>query len=392
MKKLWFALCVIAFSCACESSIDGGDDSLNEGDEPVESTADTDFIMGADLSYVNQILDHGGVYKLDGEEQDPYKLFADKGTTSARFRLFKNPEWTRELYSDDATQIYNGVDDVTEGIQRAKAEGMSVLLDFHYSNRWADPAHQEVPEEWVDIGFDAVKDSIYSYTYDTLMHLNEQNALPEMVQVGNENNCGMVHPYGEVCGETSWSDLGELFNSGITAVRDVEAETGSNIELILHVAQPENVGYWFDHIINNGNVTDFDIIGISYYTPWSNVSISQISDSIAEFRNDYSRDVLILETAYPWTLENADSYGNILGSNSLIEGYPATREGQRRFMIDLVQEVKDGGGIGVFYWEPAWITSNMKDLWGTGSSWENSALFDFEGNAHEGFHYMRAEY
>jgi arabinogalactan endo-1,4-beta-galactosidase len=225
-----------------------------------------------------------------------------------------------------------------------------------------------------------------------LMHLYAQGALPEMVQVGNENNCGLVHPYGDVCGETSWSDLGELFNSGISAVRDVEAETGSNIDLMLHVAQPENVGYWFDHIINNGDVTDFDIIGISYYTPWSEVPVSQISDSIAEFRKEYNRDVLIVETAYPWTLENADSYGNIFGNNSLVDGYPATEDGQRRFMIDLVQEVKDGGGIGVFYWEPAWITSNMKDLWGTGSSWENNALFDFEGNAHSGFDYMKYDY
>ena len=374
---------------ACESqvgAVDGSGDA--DGDENSEPVGDSNFVMGADLSYVNQILDHGGVYKSRGEIQNPYQIFADRGATTARFRLFKNPEWTREVYGENGDQMYNDIADVTLGIQRAREQGMSVLLNFHYSNTWADPGEQKVPEEWSEIGFEAVKDSIYSFTYSTLMHLNSQDALPEMIQVGNETNCGLVHPYADICADANWKDLGELFNSGISAVRDVEDETNADIRVVLHVAQPENVEYWFDGVINEGEVTDFDVVGFSYYTAWSDVPLNQISSYVRTFRSEFERDVMILETAYPWTLDGADDYGNILGTNSLVDGYPATPEGQRRFMTDLVSEVKEGGGHGVFYWEPAWITSDMKDLWGTGSSWENSALFDFEGNAHEGFQYM----
>ncbi len=99
-----------------------------------------------------------------------------------------------------------------------------------------------------------------------------------------------------------------------------------------------------------------------------------------------------METAYPWTMESADDYNNIFGENSLVQGYPASPQGQQEYMIKLNQEVIDGGGNGVFYWEPAWITSNMKDLWGTGSSWENNTFFDFEGNVHQGIEFMRHEY
>lgn len=353
--------------------------------------ANNEFVMGADLSYVNQILDHAGEYKVNGQVENPYKIFADNGTTTARFRLFNSPDWIKDVY-EQQSQLYHDIKDVALGIERAQEQGMGVLLDYHYSDIWADPGAQEIPKAWEGKGFKAVKDSIYQYTYKTLQYLNERDVLPEMVQIGNENNCGLVHPYGNICDSTSWSDFGELLNSGIKAVRDIEKETGAEIKVMLHVAQPENVTNWFNNVIEEGEVTDFDVVGFSYYTKWSDISLTRISAFVENFRLMYEREVMILETAYPWTIQNADSYGNIFGEQSLVTGYPATKEGQRQFMIDLVQEVKDGGGTGVFYWEPAWITSNMKDLWGTGSAWENNALFDFEGNAHLGFEYMSHDY
>lgn len=391
MKLVALVLALIIVSGACDSQAGDGDRNGIVNAESGEPVVEAGFVMGADLSYVNQILDHGGVYRSGGEVQDPYKIFAGNGATAARFRLFKNPEWTRDIYDNTGDQMYHNLDDVKLGIERAKEQGMSVLLDFHYSNTWADPGEQKIPEAWQNAGPEAVQDSVYAYTYSTLMNLSENEALPEMVQIGNETNCGMVHPIGNVCENASWREFGDLLNSGIRAVRDVEAETGSHISVILHVAQPENVGYWFDNVINEGNVTDFDVVGFSYYIPWSEVPLTQISTYVETFRHKYEREVMILETAYPWTLDNSDSYGNIFGINSLVDGYPATQDGQRRFMTDLVQEVKEGGGHGLFYWEPAWISSDMKDLWGTGSAWENNTLFDFDGNAHEGFEYMNIE-
>jgi len=390
MKKILLLLYGIGLFAACSSSpnIIDNDDEAGD-DEPVIPTS---FVMGADLSYVNQILDHGGVYKENGVEAGPYEIFANKRTDVVRFRLFHDPQWIKEAYNDPEKPLYHDLDDVALGIQRAKEQGMQVLLDFHYSDIWADPANQEVPEAWAGKSFESVVDSIYAYTYQTLKSLNDQGLLPEMVQVGNETNTGLVHPYGAVYEDASWKELGQLINSGINAVRDIESESGEEIIVMLHIAQPENVGYWFDQVTTAGAVEDFEVVGFSYYTPYSDVPLEEISDYVATFKNDYNREVMILETAYPWTLDGADDYGNIFYTESLVDGYPATQEGQRDFMIELVKEVKEGGGSGVFYWEPAWITSDLKDLWGTGSSWENNALFNFEGNAHAGFDYMNYDY
>jgi arabinogalactan endo-1,4-beta-galactosidase len=164
------------------------------------------------------------------------------------------------------------------------------------------------------------------------------------------------------------------------------------IRIILHIAQPENVAWFFDGITGEGGVADFDVIGFSYYSPWSDQPLSSIAGHVSSWRQRYGKDVMVMETAYPWTMQNADGYGNIFGPSSLVTGYPATTEGQRRYMIDLVQALIDGGATGVFYWEPAWITSQMKDLWGTGSAWENNALFDFQGRAHEGMEFFTHPY
>lgn len=386
MRKTWILILTSMLLTVCSSSSSSGE---NQEDDPVTPSQ---FVMGADLSYVNQILDHGGIYKDEGVEKNPYQILADKGATTARFRLFHNPQWIKQAYGDENKQLYHNFDDVALGIQRAKEQGMEVLLDFHYSDIWADPASQEAPAAWDGESFEAVKDSIYEYTYVTLSKLGEAGLLPEMVQIGNETNSGMVHPYGEVYGNATWQELGELINSGISAVREIESETGEEIKVMLHIAQPENVSYWFDQITGVGGVEDFEVVGFSYYTPWSEVPLNEISSYVENFRTDFDREVMILETAYSWTMEGADDYNNIFSSESLVEGYPASKEGQRDFMIELVNQVMEGGGSGVFYWEPAWITSDLQDLWGMGSSWENNALFNFEGNAHLGFDYMSYDY
>jgi arabinogalactan endo-1,4-beta-galactosidase len=144
---------------------------------------------------------------------------------------------------------------------------------------------------------------------------------------------------------------------------------------------------------NQGNVKDFDIIGFSYYPLWhTTVSLDKISDNVAAFKSKYSKDVMILETAYPWTTQGDDQYNNLFGGDPAIAGYPYTQQGQLDLLKKMTQEVMDGGGKGVIYWEPAWITSDMKDKWGTGSSWENNAFFDFEGNPVQGMNFMTFGY
>lgn len=357
-----------------------------------------EFLFGADLSYVNQVLDYGGEFKAGGVVTNPYKIFKDNGTNLVRLRLWHNPVWTKEVYGDDGTQFYSDIKDVEKAIGLARQEGMQVLLDFHYSDTWADPGNQKIPAAWTDIkSISVLKDSIYNYTFKTLNYLKSKSLLPEFVQIGNETNCGMLYsdapsgfPSCNGC-DGQWSNLRTVIKSGIQAVRDVE--DASKIKVILHVADPRNVDWWFTNVVNAGEVVDFDIIGFSYYPIWhTTVPILQVSTSVASFKNKFNKDVMILETAYPWTTDGNDAYTNIFGGQTPVGGFPYTNQGQLDMMKILTQEVIDGGGIGIIYWEPAWITSDMKDLWGTGSAWENNAFFDFNGELNSGIQFMTHDY
>jgi arabinogalactan endo-1,4-beta-galactosidase len=187
--------------------------------------------------------------------------------------------------------------------------------------------------------------------------------------------------------------MGRLLNAGIKAVRDLTQSTTIKTKIILHVADPKNVDWWFTNIRDNGKVTGYDIIGFSYYPLWhTTVQLDYISNSISDFKTKFSKDVMIMETAYPWTTEGEDSYHNQFGDAQPLAGFPFTENGQFEFMKKLTMEVKEGNGIGLIYWEPAWISSGMKDLWGTGSSWENNTFFNFDGNTIKGIEYMKFEY
>jgi arabinogalactan endo-1,4-beta-galactosidase len=358
------------------------------------------FYFGADLSYVNQILDHGGVYKEGGVSKSAYQIFKNHGTKLVRLRLWHNPAWTKTVYTPEGDQMYNDILDVEKAIKLSKEQGMNVLLDFHYSDSWADPGKQEIPAAWQAItSIDVLKDSVYKYTKKTLQYLESKNLMPEFVQLGNETNCGMLFtnapagfPASNVC-NGAWANMGSILNRAIDAVKDVSATTAIKPKIILHVADPKNVEWWFDNITTQGAVTNFDIIGFSYYPLWhTTVSVNALSDKIKLFKSKYGKEVIILETAYPWTTNNDDSYNNAFGNEPAVTGYPKTPQGQLDMLKKLTQEVVDGGGIGLIYWEPAWISSSMKDLWGTGSSWENCAFFDFDGNATDAFSYTTAEY
>jgi arabinogalactan endo-1,4-beta-galactosidase len=296
--------------------------------------------------------------------------------------------------------MYNDIKDVEKSIGLARAQGLEILLDFHYSDNWADPGNQEIPAAWLDItDINVLGDSVYNYTYKTLNYLKSKGLQPDLVQIGNETNCGMLYtdaptgfPSCNVC-TGSWSRMGLVVNRAIEAIRDISEGSSIDTRVVLHVADPKNVEWWFDNMKTQANVTDFDVVGFSYYPLWhTTVSLSNISNQVQYFKNRYDKEVVILETAYPWTTAADDSYTNLFGSQTPLVGYPFTVKGQGDFMIRLAQEVMDGGGRGVVYWEPAWITSDMKDQWGTGSAWENATFFDFEGNTIESIGFMTHEY
>lgn len=392
MKTVAITFLSFLFWCTISCSSDEPD--------PPEPLEDPVFFFGADLSYVNQVLDHQGVYKENGSEKNPYQIFAGNGTNLIRLRLWHNPSWTKEVYGASGTQMYNDVKDVERAIKAAKENGMNVLLDFHYSDTWADPGKQYIPLAWKEIrSAEVLRDSVYNYTNKTLTYLNAKGLMPDLVQIGNETNCGMLYsdagegfPACNVC-NAQWQNIGMILNAGIKAVRDVSAGSTVKTKILLHVADPKNVDWWFDGIKDKALVTDFDMIGFSYYPLWhTTIGLDDISRTISGFRTKYNKDVMILETAYPWTTSGKDSYSNIFGSGQPIAGFPFTEDGQFAFLKKLTEEIKDGKGVGIVYWEPGWISANTKDLWGTGSSWENCTFFNFDGNRIKGMDYMKINY
>ena len=357
------------------------------------------FCMGVDLSYVNQVEDNGGVFKMNDVEMDPYEIFAKTGANTVRVRLWHNPDWYKDIYGTDG-RLYSDLNDVTKTIQRSKEMGMAVNLDIHYSDVWADPGHQQPPEAWSQIkDIDVLKDSVYNYTFQTLHYLSENGIMPEFIQIGNETNCGMMisdvepqFPNLNVC-KGHFDSLGIIINADIQAVRDASASTDIKPKIILHVADPKNLTWWFENIIHEGKVKDFDIIGFSYYFKWhTEIPFHELGKKIAEIKGQFQKEVMIVETAYPFTDKNIDEYNNIFGLDKPVDGYPYTVQGQYNYLKDLTQMVIDAGGTGVMYWEPAWITSQMRDLWGKGSAWENNTLFDFQGNLLPSINYLTYPY
>ncbi len=343
------------------------------------------FYTGADLSYVNEMEDCGAVYRDKGEKVDPFTFFANQGTKLVRVRLWHNAEWTN----------YSDLDDVTKTLQRAKANNMKTLLDFHYSDTWTDPEKQFIPNAWAHItDTNELAKTLYDYTIKTLSALDKKNLLPDMVQVGNETNIEILQPEKTIVhGIPNWQRNATLLNSGIKAVRDYSKTANKKIEIILHIAQPENALWWFKQAAENG-VKDFDIIGLSYYPQWSTYKLPQLPAAINELKTTYNKEVIIVETAYPWTLKNFDKAGNVLDQKAVQPEFPATAKGQLLYLLTLTQLVRKSGGLGVIYWEPAWVSTRCKTLWGRGSHWENASFFDAtrHNNALPAFLFFNATY
>ena len=376
MKKnlLIIPLCfALTFSCSKGSRTSTTDDSIT----PVTQ----EFYYGADLSYVNEMIDCGAIY-FDGNnvEKDPYQIFKEAGTNLVRLRLWHNPTWTN----------YSNYNDVKLAIQRAKSLGMKVLLDFHYSDTWADPGHQEIPVSWLDNIDDteALGNLLYDYTFTTLQNLSNSNLLPDIVQIGNEIN-SMILQEGDLEWPIDWTRNSHLINKGIQAVRDIAQNTSKTIDVMLHIAQPENGLWWFEQATQNG-VTDFDWIGLSYYPLWSDYSLNNVGTPISTLISTYNKRLMIVETAYPFTLDNSDQANNILGNEALISGYPATQQGQLNYLNQLKSIIDNAGGEGLIYWEPAWVSTDCFTLWGQGSHWDNATLFDHNNKATLGMTFYNA--
>ncbi|MEL7122360.1 MAG: glycosyl hydrolase 53 family protein [Bacteroidota bacterium] len=339
------------------------------------------FYLGADLSYTNEMQDCEASYFAQGVEVDPYALFAERGSNLVRLRLWHTPSWY-ETISDKGT--YSNLADVKWSISRAFDQGMEVLLDFHLSDTWADPGNQIMPLAWEPVADDLelLEDSLYNYIYSTLESLNEEGLLPQMVQIGNETNKGILltKEKNDEGWSLDWNRNAQLFNEAIRAVKTFESDNNVEIKTVIHCAGPENAEWLFGSFIDNG-VTDFDIMGLSYYWQWNQpLTNTGTADVIKKLKEDHpAYEVLIVETGYVWTQNSKDNANNVLGATHP-DFSPASPENQKAWLIDLTEKTIEAGGMGVIYWEPTWVSTSCNTLWARGSHYENAVFFDFSND------------
>lgn len=335
-----------------------------------------EFYFGADLSYINEMEDCGAAYNVDGIASDPYQIFSQHGGNVVRLRLWHTPDWYDDL--NDGKR-YSDLADVSLAMMRAKDQQLDVLLNFHLSDTWADPAHQVIPAAWLPVvnNLPLLQDSLYNYIYTTLFRLGTMDLLPEFVQIGNETNRGILltQEQNDAGWSLDWSRNIALFNTAIAAVRDIETFFSAEIKIAVHFADPSQSVWYVDQFHQHG-IDDFDIIGLSYYYQWHEDVIEEVGQIISDYRMSYpGKEVMILETAYPWTSGNADAANNLLSVP--YPGYsPFTPARQKQWLIDLTQMVIDHGGRGVIYWEPGWVSTSCHTQWAQGSSWDNATFFD----------------
>ncbi|MFE1927207.1 arabinogalactan endo-beta-1,4-galactanase [Streptomyces asoensis] len=329
-------------------------------------------VKGADISSLPKSEAFGGVYRTaSGTPGDAVGILRSAGMNYARLKVWVNP-----------ADGYNNKTRTLALAKRIKASGMKLLVDFHYSDTWADPGKQTKPAAWSGHSYSQLKTDVYNHTYDVLNALKAQGTTADMVQVGNEINGGMLWSEGST---DNWSQLAGLLNSGYSAAKAVSSGT----QVALHLANAGDdatVRWWFDSAKTYG--VNYDLIGLSYYGYWHG-SLAAAQTTLDDVASRYAKPVFIAETAYPFRLDSDDALVNQIDTTGeLVGGYPATAAGQLAWMnavANIVEAVPNGRGLGVFYWEATWtaVTGNGWDPAdaSSGNGWENQALFGFDDRA-----------
>jgi len=334
-------------------------DSLNSDPIIKPITHDEPAAVSAlDLSFYPTIA-HSGTEYLDsrGNKIELIDFIKEKGVNIVRLRLWHSPA--------GAASSLQEVDSLA---QILKNKGLKVWLCLHYSDTWADPGQQQTPAAWQGLDYSTLKDSLKNYTRQVM-----QRIAPDIVQIGNEINPGFLHPYGRLSDEPV--QFKELLSIAIQEVRSLD----STCKIMLHYAGVNNATWFFSEL----RMVDFDLIGLSYYPLWHGKDLSRVENSLTSLAQDFPQDIIIAETAYPFTLNWNDWTNNIVGwdEHLILPNYPASADGQKEFMLKIREIIANNiQVIGFSYWGGEMIAFRG-DTSSNGSSWENQALFDFNNSA-----------
>jgi arabinogalactan endo-1,4-beta-galactosidase len=285
------------------------------------------FSKGADIGWLQQMEATGyKFYDDNGVEQDCMKILKDHGMNMIRLRTFVNP-------SQNKASGHCSKDETVAMAVRAKKMGMRIMIDFHYSDSWADPGKQRKPAAWEGHDFPTLLKDMYDYTFDVMNALKTAGVTPEWVQVGNETPGGMIYPEGRI---SNWPQLAQLINKGYDAIKAVSP----NSKVILHIDQGNNskrFTTWFDNA--KANNAKYDVIGFSYYPWWLNgkpdytLSIDDLGKNLNDMASRYGKEVMVVEVGGEDT-KPQNTYDMLVA------------------VIEKVKAVPNGKGLGVVYWEP----------------------------------------
>ena len=304
-------------------------------DQLPPTTKPIDRMIGADISFLPQIEERGMKFYDGGREKDAIELLRDHGFNYIRLRIFVNPE-NENGYSPG--KGFCGLDHTLRMAKRVNTAGMKLLLDFHYSDYWADPQQQNKPLAWADLSFEALKDAMKNYTADVILALKNQGTLPDMVQIGNEINHGLLWPDGHI---SQPDNLAELLKSGVEGVEMVDPEMPVMMHIALGGQNDESV-FWLDNMIARG--VRFDIIGISYYPRWHG-TLDDLNYNLNDLVERYNKPVNVVE------------YSNF-----------------KREVHDIVFALPGDMGKGACIWEPLGWRSEMFDR--NGATTEMIMVYD----------------
>jgi arabinogalactan endo-1,4-beta-galactosidase len=318
LTKTLFVILSIILLAPCDKS--------TESQNKPESTSNS-LAKGADISWLPQMEATGyKFYGVKGNQEDCFKILKDHGINSIRLRTFVNP-------SDDKASGHCSKDETVAMAVRAQKWGMRVMIDFHYSDSWADPAKQRKPKAWEGHDFPTLLNDLYNYTFEVMTALKTAGVSPEWVQVGNEIPGGMIYPEGST---SNWPQLAQLINKGYDAIKTVSPQT----KVILHVDQGNNserFRWWFDAAKANG--AKYDVIGLSYYPYWLEgkpdytLSIDDLGKNLNDMVSRYGKEVMVVEVGGE-DMKVQNTYDMLIA------------------VLKKVKEVPDSKGTGVFYWEP----------------------------------------
>ena len=354
------------------------------------------FVKGMDLSTLLEMERCGAKYFDQGKEMDILDIMKSYDVDTIRLRLWNDPK------SETGEPYGAGNNDLAETIaigKRVSDAGFGVLLNFHYSDFWADPGKQIKPKAWASYGVEELEKAVYDFTKESLTAVLDAGVNVTMIQVGNELSNGLLWPEGKM---PNYDNIAKFVSAGIRACREIKAD----IPLMIHLdngGKNELYRDWFDHYVERGE--DFDYIGLSYYPFWHG-SLKALDDNMNDIAVRYGKELIVAEVSMGYTMEDYKSYEKLEDSErkgyatrqELVDKieYPMTVQGQVDFTKDFlnrVAHVADDKGCGFFWWEPAWIPvpgsgwatpaslKYMNDSGPCGNEWANQALFDYKGNA-----------